>query len=138
MKAWSDPELKAPWFIGPPDWTATERTLEVRVGGEERVGGRFELGRETLFAARCHHVVPTHRLVYVYDIHLHGVHHSVSQATVEFSPDRHGTRLPFTQQVAFLDGTTADAGVPSRRTATERHLDRLGNLIGSVTIKTYA
>ena len=127
--AWTDPELKARWFIGPDDWTQIERSLDVRVGGEEKLRGRFGAsGVETLFVARYHHIVPAQRLVYVYDMYVSGAHHSLSLATVEFQSEREGTRLLFNEQVAFLDGTSADKGVPARKTGTAAHLDRIVRL----------
>lgn len=127
--AWTDPELKARWFIGPENWTPIERTLDVRVGGEEKLHGRFgSSGTETLFVARYHHVVPAQRLVYVYDMYMNGLHHSLSLATVEFRSEGEGTRLLFNEQVAFLDGTSADKGVPARKTGTAAHLDRIARL----------
>lgn len=129
--AWTDLELKARWFIGPEDWTPIERTLDVRVGGEEKLHGRFGAsGTETLFVARYHHVVPAQRLVYVYDMYVSGLHHSLSLATVEFRAEGEGTRLLFNEQVAFLDGTSADKGVPARKTGTAAHLDRIARLFG--------
>lgn len=114
--AWTDPALKAQWFIGPPSWTLLGRTLDVTVGGTETLHGRHAgpAPMETLFSARYHHVAAQERLVYVYDMHLNGVHHSASLATVEFFADGGGTRMLFTEQVAFLDGTTSAQGVPSR------------------------
>ena len=127
--AWTDLELKARWFIGPEDWTPIERTLDVRVGGEEKLHGRFGAsGTETLFVARYHHVVPAQRLVYVYDMYVNGLHHSLSLATVEFRSEGEGTLLLFNEQVAFLDGTSADKGVPARKTGTAAHLDRIVRL----------
>ncbi|MEP6504256.1 MAG: SRPBCC domain-containing protein, partial [Betaproteobacteria bacterium] len=76
--AWSDPAVKAQWFIGPEGWAEVERRVDLRVGGEEILHGRFGNGVETLFTARYHLVEPGQRLVYVYDMHLSGKHHSVS------------------------------------------------------------
>jgi uncharacterized protein YndB with AHSA1/START domain len=125
--AWTDPALKARWFIGPEGWSQIERTLDVRTGGSEILHGRFAGagGRETLFTARYHQVVGDRRLAYVYDMHIDGRHHSVSLATVEFIADGGGTLQRFHEQVAFLDGTTADQGVPSREHGTAAHLDRI-------------
>jgi uncharacterized protein YndB with AHSA1/START domain len=130
-KAWIDPALKARWFIGPPSWTLVSRTLDVRVGGEETLKGKHAgpPPTETLFTARYHQVVMLERLVYVYDMHLNGNHHSLSLATVEFERDGGGTKQRFTEQVAFLDGTPSAKGVPSREMGTALHLDRLMQLI---------
>ena len=58
-------------------------------------------------------------------MHLSAKHHSVSLATVELTPSGHGTRLIFTEQVAFLDGTDGNEGTLSRQLGTAAHLDRL-------------
>ena len=70
------------------------------------------------------------RLVYVYDMHLNGTHHSVSLATVEFAPDGAGCQLRFTEQVVFVDGTKSHEGTAAREGGTAAHLDRIGAAIG--------
>lgn len=127
--AWSDPALKAQWFIGPAEWAEVERTLDLRPGGVEVLHGRFPNGAETLFSARYHLVEQGARLVYVYDMHLSGRHHSVSIATVEFIGDPDGTRLRFTEQVTFVDGTDGRDGTLSRKRGTGAHLDRIAALL---------
>ena len=160
--AWADIETKARWFIGPDDWTLLERRLDLRVGGEELLHGRFPgSGRETHFSARYHLVERNARLVYVYDMAtrlasrpaLDGPapvrsgaaarspagddwrHHSVSLATVEFLPRGGGTTLRFTEQVVFVDGTASREGTPSRERGTAAHLDRLGAVIDGATTR---
>jgi uncharacterized protein YndB with AHSA1/START domain len=123
--AWSDPAVRAQWFIGPEGWSVVERRLDLRVGGEEILHGRFGNGVETLFTARYHLVEPGARLVYVYDMHLSGKHHSVSVATVEFIGDPEGTRLRFTEQVTFVDGTDGRDGTLSRKRGTNAHIERV-------------
>ncbi len=128
--AWADPETKARWFIGPEGWSQVERTLDMRVGGVEILHGRFAAnGLETLFTARYHLVEPQARLVYVYDMHLGGRHHSVSVATVEFIGDPQGTRLRFTEQVTFVDGTDGRDGTLSRKRGTSAHLERIAGVL---------
>ena len=128
--AWTDPALKAQWFIGPPQtWTALERTLDVRPGGVEILRGTFGGGRETKFVARYHQVAEGQRLVYTYDMHHGGAHLSVSLATVEFFEEQGGTRLVFTEQAVFLDGSD---GAASREVGTAAHLDRIGEVLRAV------
>src|SRR5215471_20950739 len=124
--AWADPDLKARWFVGPEGWKPVRRELDFRPGGSELLHGRFDNGRETLFVARYHDIVQDQRIVYVYDMQLAQKPHSVSLATVELKPQGAGTRLVFTEQVAFLDGTD---GPSSRERGTSAHLDRLAAVV---------
>ncbi|TLY93777.1 MAG: ATPase [Gammaproteobacteria bacterium] len=131
--AWADPDLKARWFIGPDDWMPVRRELDLRVGGQELLQGRFaKSGRETLFTARYHDIVKDERLVYVYDMHSAGKLHSTSLVTVEMRPRGAGTQLVFTEQVAFLDGTDGREGTASRERGTAAHLDRIGRALREV------
>jgi uncharacterized protein YndB with AHSA1/START domain len=98
--AWSDPRAKARWFDG----SDGEFELDFRVGGWERGRGLLPDGREYGFQALYQDIVPGRRIVYTYDMLLDGTRISVSVATVEFNPEREGTRLVFTEQGAFLDG----------------------------------
>ena len=124
--AWSDIDAKARWFVGPEGWTLVERALALRVGGLETLHGRFAAtGVETLFTARYHLVEPGQRLVYAYDMHVGGRHQSVSLATIEFIGDPEGTRLRFTEQVAFVDGTDGRDGTLSRKRGTSAQLERV-------------
>ncbi len=125
FEAWADPQIKAQWFIGPPDWQSVRRELDFRAGGDEVLHGRFATG-ETLFRAHYHHIEAPARIVYDYAMWLSGKLHSVSLATVELSAQGRGTRLVFTEQVAFLDGT---ANADSRRHGTAAHLDRIAGLL---------
>lgn len=123
--AWSDPDFKAKWFIGPDGWRQTARELQFEVGGVERLGGVHRDGMETMYTARFHAIVPNKQLVYVYDMHVNHAHHSVSLSTVELSAVSGGTRLVYTEDVAFLDGTDGVKGTASRKRGNETHLDRL-------------
>ena len=125
--AWSDLGAKSQWFIGPDTWRQTRRELDFRVGGLEVLAGVFGGGRTTTYNARFHALIPAERIVYDYDMHIHDVFHSVSLATVELFPTSNdGTLLRFTEQVAFLDGTT---DVAARDKGTAEHLDRLGKYL---------
>lgn len=126
FKAWADPKLKARWFIGPQTWRETQRDLDFRVGGEEVLRGEFPSGVTTSFAARFYEIEPNQRIVYVYDMHLTGKHHSLSLATVEFRAAESGTRMIFTEAVAFLDGTQ---NATSRERGTGEHFDRIPTVL---------
>ncbi len=120
--AWSELGAKARWFIGPEGWREVRREIDFRVGGQEVLQGRLSNGRVTLYTAHFHALAPAERIVFDYDMHLNETHHSTSLATVELFPTSNGTRLLFTEQVAFLDGTESPA---NREHGTAIHLDRL-------------
>jgi uncharacterized protein YndB with AHSA1/START domain len=105
FRAWTDPAAKARWFNGPADkWTEQVREMDVRVGGRERLVGKFIDGSESRFEALYFDVVPERRLVYTYDMYWLGKKVSVTLASVEFVAQVKGTRVIVTEQHAFLDG----------------------------------
>jgi uncharacterized protein YndB with AHSA1/START domain len=125
-KALTDPAAKARWFSGTPGrWELIERQMDVRVGGTERLKGRWQGGPVTTFDAYYHDVVPNARLVYSYAMHVDERKISVSLASVQLhsSDEASRTTLNITEQGAFLDGYE-DAG--SREQGTAQLLDALG------------
>jgi uncharacterized protein YndB with AHSA1/START domain len=122
--AMTDQAAKSRWFAGPPgQWELVERQMDVRVGGRERLSGRWKGGVVTTFDAIYHDVIPNERLVYTYEMHLGGNKISVSLATLQLTPKGGKTTLKVTEQGAFLDGYD-DAG--SREHGTGQLLDALG------------
>jgi uncharacterized protein YndB with AHSA1/START domain len=123
-KALTEPEAKAKWFAGTPgSWELLERQMDVRVGGRERLKGRWDTGVVTTFDAVYQDIVPNERLVYCYQMFLGERKISVSLATLQLQPTDRGTRLKVAEQGAFLDGYD-DAG--SRERGTADLLDVLG------------
>ena len=123
-RALSDKDAKSRWFFGPAGWRLTERTMDFRVGGRERVQGRFQGGVTTTFDAVYHDIVPLERIVYAYEMHLDDRKLSVSLATLQIKPEgSRRTKLLVDEQGAFLDGYD-DAG--SRQRGTADLLDKLG------------
>jgi uncharacterized protein YndB with AHSA1/START domain len=127
--AWTDPTTRARWFVGPDHWTELAREFDFRTGGSERLHGRFGSGLETLYLAHFHVIEPEWRVVYAYDMHVAGVLHSVSLATLELKSDRGGTRLRHAEQLVFLDGTDPTKGAVSRKHGTGAHFDRLAAIV---------
>jgi uncharacterized protein YndB with AHSA1/START domain len=127
--AWTDPKAKARWFNGPADkWTEEVREMDVRVGGRDRLIGKFVDGSESRFEAQYFDVVPERRLVYTYDMYWQGKKISVSLASIEFVAQGKGsTKLVVTEQHAFLDGYE-DGG--SRERGTLGLIDNLGIALG--------
>jgi uncharacterized protein YndB with AHSA1/START domain len=122
--ALSDEAAKSRWFVGPPGWRQIERRMDFRVGGRERLKGRFEGGVTTTFDATYHDIVPRERILYSYEMRLDDRKISVSLATLQIKPvDEGRTKLLVDEQGAFLDGYD-DAGARERGTADL--LDRLG------------
>jgi uncharacterized protein YndB with AHSA1/START domain len=101
--AWATPEAKRRWFVGPDEWQKSDHQLDFRVGGREHVSGGPPGGPVHRFNATYQDIVPNERIVSTYDMHLDQTRISVSLATVEFKPERSGTRLIYTEQGAFLD-----------------------------------
>jgi len=96
--------------------------MDVRVGGSERLKGRWEGGVVSTFDATYHDVIPNERLVYSYEMYLDDKKISVSLATLELRAEGGKTTLMVTEQGAFLDGYD-DAG--SREQGTGHLLDAL-------------
>jgi uncharacterized protein YndB with AHSA1/START domain len=123
-KALTDEKAKQKWFCGAPGrWELLERHMDVRVGGTERLKGRWQGGMVSAFDAVYHDAVPNERLVYSYTMHLDDKKISVSLATMQLKAEGAKTTLTVTEQGAFLDGYD-DAG--SREQGTGPLLDALG------------
>jgi len=133
FRAWVDPAVKARWFNGPPDkWSEQLREMDVRVGGRDRLVGKFVDGSESRFESRYLDVVPERRLVYAYEMHWQGKKISVSLASVEFVLAGKGTKLVVTEQHAFLDGHE-DGG--SRERGTRALMENLALALGGGDIR---
>ena len=102
--AWARPEIKLRWFACHDDWRTLEHHLDLRPGGSERLLTGTPAGGVHRMDARYFDVVADRRLVYAYEMHVDDARISVSLATVELAPRGRGTRMTFTEQVAFLDG----------------------------------
>jgi uncharacterized protein YndB with AHSA1/START domain len=106
FEAFSTAKGKDAWFCGPDErWELVERTLDFRVGGRERLAGRWQEGWVAEFDATYWDIVPGERIVYAYSMRLDGRKASVSLATFEFKPAAGGgAHLRMHEQGAFLDG----------------------------------
>jgi uncharacterized protein YndB with AHSA1/START domain len=107
--AWSNPQAKASWFVGPTGWQAQLRELDFRVGGHEELVGQRPDGAVSRFHARFHEIVANERIVYVYDMYNGDTRTSVSLVTIEFATRKEGThkggtQLVITEQGVFLEG----------------------------------
>ncbi len=122
--AFASTQAKSHWFAAPVDrCTTLERTMDFRVGGRERLEGRWDSGLVTRFDATYFDIVPGARIVYAYDMHMDERKISVSLATFEFKAAGGATKLVMTEQGAFLDGYD-DNG--SRERGSGELMDKLG------------
>lgn len=103
--AFSNQETKRRWFAEGEGWEVDEFTLDFRVGGREisrfRFKGGAPMGNDTVYLD----IVPERRIVLAYTMTVGDKRISVSLATVEIIPSGDGTRLVYTEQGAFFDGT---------------------------------
>ncbi|HEY5288715.1 MAG TPA: SRPBCC family protein [Caulobacteraceae bacterium] len=126
--AFATAEGKEAWFRATADqWSAVRRDMDFRVGGRERLVGRWRSGVVTDFDAVYQDIVPDRRVVYSYAMYVNAVRISVSLATIDIEANGHGCKLTVTEQGAFLDGYD-DAGSRERGTS-----DLLDALVRSVT-----
>jgi uncharacterized protein YndB with AHSA1/START domain len=120
FKAWADPRAKALWFGGPEG--DEQLDLDFRVGGRETSRGAVN-GSVFRYEATYHDIVEDERIVYAYDMYMDDTRISVSLGTVELTPDGDGTRLVYTEKVAYLDGHDTPE---QRQEGTEQLFDALG------------
>ena len=106
--------------------------MDVRIGGRDRLIGKFVDGSESRFEALYFDVVPEKRLVYTYDMYWQGKKISVSLASIEFVLAGKGTKLVVTEQHAFLDGYE-DAG--SRERGTRSLLENLAQSLAGGDVR---
>jgi uncharacterized protein YndB with AHSA1/START domain len=127
--AWSNLEAKTRWFNGPADqWRVSERSLDFRVGGQERLAGTFAAsGRSSLFVATYFDIVEEQRIIYAYEMFVDGVKISVSLASIELAPHGRGTRMVVTEHGVYFDGK---AGATARLAGTEALLEQLAASLG--------
>lgn len=122
-EAWTKIEHRRYWFAG-PGWTEIERSVDLKVNGQEIAHGRFPDGTETIYTARFHHIDPNVRLIYAFDMHVGGKLFSVSLAGVEFEEKSAATELTYTEQAFYLKG---DYGTESRTEGTNWLLDQFAS-----------
>ena len=126
--AWADPVQKAQWFVGPDEWIKFTHEADFRIGGRERLSTGPAGGPMHKFDCCYQDIVPDQRIIYSYIMHLDDTPMSISLTTIELKPHGDGTRLIFTEQGVFLDGTD---WASLREPGTRGLLDKLGAAIGA-------
>jgi uncharacterized protein YndB with AHSA1/START domain len=128
FQAFANQEAKSKWFQGPPGWKLIKRVFDFREGGREHLSGRFDNGTVTSFDCVYHDIIENERIIYSYVMEMSGRRISVSQASLQFTPEGKSTKLTITEYGDFLDGYD-DAG--SREHGTGDLLDKLGKSLGA-------
>ncbi|MBE7366079.1 SRPBCC family protein [Ramlibacter pallidus] len=121
FEAWTDPAAKRLWADCHAEDT-TNYSLDFRVLGRETHRVRHPDGSVQLVEKVFFDIVAGRRIVFAYDIGVDGRRLSVSLVTVEFAPSGAGTRMVYTEQLAYLDG---HHDLAQRMQGTAEGLDRL-------------
>lgn len=122
FQAWADPRAKRRWSDCHAEHT-TEYRLDFRPLGHETHQVVYPDGRVQQIEKVFFDIVDARRIVFTYDIRIDARRLSVSLVTVEFFASRRGTRMVYTEQLAYLDGHEDRA---QRMRGTEESFDRLG------------
>lgn len=114
--AFSDPVKKRRWFAESEGHDVEEFEMDFRVGGSERARYRFKEGTPFPGAALANDtvyqdIVPNRRVVMASTMSLGDRRISSTLATFELVPTASGTKLVFTHQGAFYEGSDG----PQRR-----------------------
>lgn len=110
--AFANPELKQRWFRGPEEWSSLGYNLDFRIGGHEHMVSGPSSGPMHVYDATIEDLVPNERIVYSYEMRLDEKRISVSLTTVELEAvedEKDTTRIIFTEQDVFLDGSDSEA-----------------------------
>ena len=62
FQAFADPEAKARWFGGPPEWGPNKKTMDFRVGGRETNRATPPGHKEHSFEALYYEIIPDERV----------------------------------------------------------------------------
>jgi len=128
FRFWAEKALKRRWTDCHPEWTVLEDRFDFAPGGEEAVRWRTGEGIEQTFTARYLDIAAGLRIIYAFEMSSAGARVSASLATVEFRPGGAGTRMLYTEQMAFLAGAEA---MRMRIAGTGTGFDRLIDAIAA-------
>jgi uncharacterized protein YndB with AHSA1/START domain len=123
--AWADPQARRSWSDCHAEHTLEYR-LDFRPLGHETHRVRFPDGRLQQIERVFFDIVAPRRIIFAYEIRVDARLLSVSLVTVEFFASRRGTRMLYTEQLAYVDG---HEDRDQRLRGTEESLDRLGLLL---------
>jgi uncharacterized protein YndB with AHSA1/START domain len=110
FNAFADKSIVRRWRVEDEGCVVHEFTFDFRVGGSEVSRFSFAGGPEIRLDAQFQDIVPDRRIVFAYRMAMGPSPFSASLTTVELAPEGAGTRLTYTEQGAFLDGTDSARG----------------------------
>ncbi|MDI1327940.1 MAG: SRPBCC family protein [Brevundimonas sp.] len=125
--AFADREVKQRWMGCEEVIAPVIEQLDFHVGGREVSRGGGQDGAEHLFEGRFLDIVPDHRIVFAFVMHVAGRKISASLGTVEFTPDGDGTVLTFNEQGVYF----GEDGWAEREEGTAAGLDQLDAWLAS-------
>lgn len=103
--AYSNGDAKKEWFSGPSDWEVDEKRFDFRVGGREYSAGGPKGGPAHIYSGTYLEIVPNERIISAFTVHMDEKILTSSQGTTEFRAGGKGTKLKYTEQIVFLDGS---------------------------------
>lgn len=124
--AFYDKAARRRWFIEGEGWTIDDYSFDFRPGGREFSAFRFKGGSAMTNDTIFQDIVENRRIVMSYVMTIGGQRISASTAKIDILPDGRGTRLSYTEQGAYLDGTNTAA---EREDGWNTLLDALGREI---------
>jgi uncharacterized protein YndB with AHSA1/START domain len=126
--AFSDPAKKRRWFVDGKGSEIQDFKMDFRVGGLEH--RRFLItadnpvkGSVITNSTTYQDIIPNRRIVLAYTMSMADKPFSASQSTFEFVPTEKGTKLLFTEQIAFFENSD---GLEMRQDGWRKLLDALG------------
>jgi uncharacterized protein YndB with AHSA1/START domain len=129
--AFADPAKKLPWFREEGKSQTLKFDMDFRVGGREHSQFRVESSPigDVIFTNDTVYqdIVPNSRIVIAYTMAMGERRISASLATFEMLPEGTGTKLVFTEQGAFFEGSD---GPKMREDGWRLLLERLGDEVG--------
>lgn len=123
--AWADPDARMRWSDCHPG-NIREHRLDFRIHGHEVYEAVAENGDIERVDRFFFDIVDGQRIIFAYDISIGARRLSVSSVTVEFFPATRGSRMVYTEQLAYLDGHEDRA---ERMRGTAEGFDRLDQLL---------
>jgi uncharacterized protein YndB with AHSA1/START domain len=108
--AFADKEMVRRWRVEDEGCEVHEFTFDFRVGGSEVSRFSFMDGPEIRLDGQFQDIIPDRRIVFAYRMAMGPTPFSASLTTVELVPSGDGTRLTYTEQGAFFDGTDSAKG----------------------------